>query len=162
MPGANFSRYEFTGEVLLVQVRRLDRVAGDIQIVARRVSNTIRDLRPLPNPVGERGVAVYLSLANQPHRERFGAAMRAENTPEDPLPDSSILPVQPCAEQELTVHPARPTFTSRRGKAIRHGAATCPKTLRVLNHLRGVLLDSPYTEADARHIAAALRNLHRA
>lgn len=166
VPGANFRMNEFTGGVLLAQVRKLDRVVSDIRAVARRVYEGIKDLlgvklRGLPDPAGELGVGVYLGFEDKARRDRFLAAMKAENVPGGPPSGSAVLPVQPYAERKLTVHPAWPSFNSPRGKAIQYGAASCPKTLDILNRFGGVALDPRYTEADTRDIVAAIRKAYR-
>lgn len=167
MPGGNFRMNEFTGGVLLAQVRKLDRVAAEIRAVARRVYEGIRDLpglrlRGLPDPAGELGVGVYLGFEDRARRDRFLAAMKAENIPGGPPSGSAVIPVQPYAERKLTVHPAWPAFTSPHGKAMQYGAASCPKTLDVLSRFGGVALDPKYTESDTRDIVAAIRKVYRA
>ncbi len=60
------------------------------------------------------------------------AAMKAENVPAHPPRGSVVLPVEPYVEKKLTVHPAWPSWTSERGKAICYGAASCPRTISIL------------------------------
>jgi len=43
-------------------------------------------------------------------------------------------------EHKRTVHPAWPSFTSERGRAIRYGAECCPRTLDILSRFAGVSL----------------------
>lgn len=165
VPGANFRMTEFTAGVLLAQVRKLDRIVSDVRAVARRVYEGVADLpglktRLLPDPQGELGVGVYLDLGAKEARDRFLAAMRAENVPASPPSGSAILPVQPYAEQKLTLHPKWPTFQSERGQAIRYGAASCPRTIGILNRFGGVLLDPKFTDNDTRDVIAAIRKVH--
>lgn len=161
MPGANFRMTEFTGAVLLSQVRKLDRIVGDIRAVARRVYEGIADLpglktRLLPDPGGELGVGVYLDLRSKEARDQFLKAMRAENVPASPPSGSVVLPLQPYAEKKLTLHPDWPTFRMGRGPQIRYGARSCPRTIDVLNRFGGVLLDPKFSESDTRDIVAAI------
>ena len=165
MPGSNFRMTEFTGGVLLAQVRKLDRIVADIRRVARRVYDGIADVpgfrtRLLPDAAGELGAGVYLDLGTNEARERFVAAMRAENLPAGGPSGSVVLPVQPYAEKKLTVHRAWPTFNSARGKAIQYGAASCPRTLDILGRFGGVPLDPGYTESDTGDIVAAIRKVY--
>ncbi len=162
---SNFRMNEFTGAVLVAQVRKLDRVASDIRAVARRVYEGIADLpglklRHRPDPAGELGVGVYLGFASKEKRDGFLAAMKSENVPCSPPSGSAVLPVQKYAEEKLTVHPAWPTFNSPRGKAIQYGAKSCPRTLDVLNRFGGVALDPKYTVSDTRDIVAAIRKVY--
>lgn len=165
MPGSNFRMTEFTGGVLLAQLRKLDRIVADIRKVARRVYEGIADLpgaktRLLPDPAGELGAGVYLDLGTKAARDRFLAALKAENIPAGGPSGSVVLPVQPYAEKKLTVHPAWPTFTSPRGRAMQYGAASCPRTLDILGRFGGVPLDPGYSEADTRDIVAAIRKVY--
>ncbi len=165
VPGSNFRMTEFTGAVLLSQVRRLDRIVGDIRAVARRVYDGISDLpglktRLLPDPAGELGVGVYLDLRSKEARDLFLKAMRAENVPASPPSGSVVLPVQPYAERKLTVHPDWPTFRAGRGPEIRYGAQSCPRTIDILNRFGGVLLDPKFSESDTRDIVAAIRKVY--
>lgn len=165
VPGSNFRMTEFTGAVLLGQVRKLDRIVGDIRAVVRRVYEGISDLpglktRLLPDPAGELGVGVYLDLGSKEARDRFLKAMRAENVPASPPSGSVVLPVQPYAEKKLTLHPDWPTYKAGRGPEIRYGASSCPRTLDVLNRFGGVLLDPKFSEADTRDIVAAIRKVY--
>ncbi len=165
MPGSNFRMTEFTGGVLLAQVRKLDRIVGDIRSVAKRVYEGIADIeglktRRLPDPAGELGAGVYVDLGTKEARDRFLAAMRAENVPAAGPSGSVVLPVQPYAEKKLTVHPAWPTFNSARGRAVQYGAAACPRTIGILNRFGGVLLDPGYTEADTRDVVAAFKKVY--
>lgn len=165
VPGANFRMNEFTGGVLVAQVRKLDRVAADIRAVAKRVYEGIADLpglrlRKRPDPAGELGVGVYLGFASKQKRDEFLAAMKSENVPGSPPSGSAVLPIQKYAEQKQTVHPAWPTFNSPRGKAIQYGAASCPKTLDVLNRFGGVALDPRFTLSETRDIVAAIRKVY--
>jgi len=165
VPGSNFRMTEFTGAVLLSQVRKLDRIVGDIRAVARRVHEGIADLpglrtRLLPDPAGELGVGVYLDLGSKEARDVFLKAMRAENVPASPPSGSVVLPVQPYAEKKLTVHPEWPTFRAGRGPEIRYGAQSCPRTIDILNRFGGVLLDPKFSESDTRDIVAAIRKVY--
>jgi 8-amino-3,8-dideoxy-alpha-D-manno-octulosonate transaminase len=144
--GCNFRMSEFTGGVLLAQMRKLDRIVEDVRSNARRVYAGISDLpgiplRHLPDPAGELGTGVYIDFTTQVRRDRFIELMKAENIPGSPPTGSAILPTQAYIENKMTVHPAWPTFNSERGKAIRYGAASCPRTIVVLNRFGGVLMD---------------------
>lgn len=165
--GTNFRMNEFTGAVLLSQIRKLDKVVGDIRAVAARVYEGIRNLpgaefRTLPDPAGELGSAVFLGFPDKARRERFQKAMAAENVPVRPPSGSVVLPVQAYIEAKRGVHPNWPTWNTPRGKAISYGAESCPKTLKILDRFAGVSLDPKFTESDTRDIVAAIRKAYAA
>ena len=163
--GSQFRMSEFTGGVLVAQLRKLDRIVADVRANARRIYDGIRDLpgiklRHLPDPDGELGSAVFLGFDSKERCERFRAAMKAENVLVDHPGGSAILPVQPYIEHKRTVHPAWPSFTSERGRAIQYGAACCPRTIDILSRFAGPSLDPKYSERDTADIVAAIRKVY--
>jgi dTDP-4-amino-4,6-dideoxygalactose transaminase len=165
LTGSQFRMSEFTGGVLLAQLRKLDRIVDSVRGSARRVYDGIRDLpgiklRGLPDPEGEIGSAVFVGFESKAQCERFRAAMKAENVPASLPGGSAILPVQPHVEHKRTVHPAWPSFTSERGKTIRYGAECCPRTIDILSRFAGVSLDPTYTHKDTDDIVAAIRKVY--
>jgi len=133
LAGPELPQNEFTGGVLLAQVRKLDRIIADVRRNARRVYTGIRDvpgihLRHLPDPEGELGSGVFLGFKTREERQRYGYAMRAEGVPVAGPAGSVVLSVVPEIEQRVTVAPGWPSFASARGKSIRYGRECCPRT----------------------------------
>jgi len=164
-PGTNFRMNEFTGGVLLAQLRKLDAVVKDVRTNGRRVYEGIRDmsgvkLRLLPDPAGELGSGIYMDFQTKASRDRYIAAMRAENVPAAAPSGSALLPTQPHIEKKQTLHPAWPSFTSERGRSIRYGAACCPRTIAILNRFAGVLMDPKFTKSDTDDIVTAIRKVY--
>jgi 8-amino-3,8-dideoxy-alpha-D-manno-octulosonate transaminase len=162
--GSQFRMNEFSGGVLLAQLRKLDRIVAAVRAHARRVYEGVKDqpglhLRHRPDPKGEVGSAVFFGFPDRARRDRFLAAMRAENVPAQPPFGSVLLPVQPYVERKVTVHPAWPSFRSARGRAIRYGAACCPHTIAILERFAGVALDPGFSRRDADDIVAAVRKV---
>ena len=163
--GTNFRMNEFSGGVLLAQLRKLDTIVSDARANARRVYDGIRDLpdlrlRHLPDPGGELGAGIYLGFRSKEQRDRFTAAMKDANVPVAPPVGSVLLPTQEYIEQKRTVHPAWPSFTSARGRTIQYGAACCPRTIDILNRYAGVLMDPKFTRRDTEEIVAAIRRVY--
>jgi 8-amino-3,8-dideoxy-alpha-D-manno-octulosonate transaminase len=160
-PGSQFRMSEFTGGVALAQLRKLDVIVENVRANARRVYEGIHDLpglrlRRLPDPKGELGSAVFLGFENKQKRDRYIAAMKAENVPAGPPGGSVLLPVLPHVEQKRTLHPAWPSFQSERGKTIIYGAACCPRTIDILGRFAGVSIDPKFSERDTADIVAAI------
>jgi len=163
--GSQFRMSEFTGGVLLAQLPKLDGIVTAVHAAARRVRQGIGDLpgirlRPLADAEGEVGSHVFLSFANRERRDRFKAAMAAENIPAHAPGASEILPIQPHIEQKRTIHPAWPSFASGRGPSIRYGASCCPRTIAVLDRAAGVALGPTFTPADTDDIVTAIRKVY--
>ena len=163
--GTNFRMSEFTGGVLLAQLRKLDRIVGDVRANARRVYEGVRDMpgatmRRLPDPEGEIGTGIFFGFKSKALRDRYMAAMKAEGVPVSPPGGSVILPIVPQIEKKMTASPNWPSFTSERGKSIQYGAATCPRTIDILDRFAGVLIDPKFTKADCDDAVAAIRKVH--
>lgn len=164
-PGSQFRMSEFTGGVLLAQLRKLDRIVAALRANAGRVYEGIRDLpgvrlRRLPDPKGELGTVVFLGFQGKEKRERYLAAMKGENVPASPPGGSVILPTVPHVEQKRTIHPAWPSFASERGRSIRYGAECCPRTIDILSRFAGVSVHPRFTERDTDDIVAAIRKVY--
>lgn len=163
--GNQFRMSEFTGGVLVAQLRKLDSIVEPLQTNARRIYDSLRDLpgiklRHRPDPAGDLGSGVFVGFDTKEQCQRFRAAMKAENVPAHGPGGSEILPVQPHIEHKRTVHPAWPSFTSERGRAIQYGAACCPRTIDILDRFAGVSMHPKFTAADADDVLAAIRKVY--
>jgi 8-amino-3,8-dideoxy-alpha-D-manno-octulosonate transaminase len=163
--GANYRMNEFTGGVMLVQLRKLDRMIDAARSHAARIYEGLRDLpgirfRKRPDPAGDLGSLVFLGFASKEQRDKYSAAMRAEGVPVGPPGGSVILPITPYIEKKIAMHPAWPTWTSPRGREIRYGAASCPRTIDILNRFAGVAVGPKYTRGDIDDIVAAIRKVY--
>jgi 8-amino-3,8-dideoxy-alpha-D-manno-octulosonate transaminase len=165
--GTNFRMSEFTGGVMLAQLRKLDRIIDAARSNSAQIYDRLRDLpgirfRKRPDPAGELGSLVFLGFASQEQRDKYSAAMRAEGVPVGPPGGSVILPIVPYIEKKIAMHPAWPTWTSPRGREIRYGAASCPRTIDILNRFAGVAVGPKYTRGDIDDIVAAIRKVYPA
>jgi 8-amino-3,8-dideoxy-alpha-D-manno-octulosonate transaminase len=167
MIGNQYRMSEFTGGVLLAQLRKLDTIVGALRGHARRVHEGIAglpglQLRRRPDPEGDTGTSVWLGFPSNAHRDKFLAAMRAENVPASPPLAVALMPLQPCVEHKLTAHANWPSFTSERGRSICYGAACCPRTIAVHRSFAGVTLDPKFSSSDIDDVVAALRKVYPA
>jgi 8-amino-3,8-dideoxy-alpha-D-manno-octulosonate transaminase len=167
MPGLNYRMNEFTGGVLLAQLRKLDTIIGDVRRNARRVYAGIRDvprvrLRRLPDAEGELGTGIFLGFPSSADRQGYANAMKAEGVPVASPGGSVVLPVVPEIEQKVTVAPRWPSFASERGQSIRYGRECCPRTLDILGRFAGVMMGPKYTERDTQDAVTAIRKVYPA
>jgi len=165
MIGSQYRMNEFTGGVLLAQLRKLDIIVDALRDHARRVYEGITDLPDLQlrrptDPEGDIGTSIYLGLPSHAHRGKFIAAMNAENVPAGAPSGVVIVPTQPYAEYKLTSHPNWPSFTSERGRSIRYGAECCPKTIAIDRRFAGIKLDPKFSRGDLNDIVAAIRKVY--
>jgi 8-amino-3,8-dideoxy-alpha-D-manno-octulosonate transaminase len=167
MIGSQYRMSEFTGAVLLAQLRKLDTIIDALRGHARRVYEGIADLpdvhlRRDTDPAGDIGTNILLGFPSEAQRNRFMTAMRAENVPAGTAPGGAIIPIQPYAENKLTSHPNWPSFASERGRSIRYGAECCPRTIAIHRRFAGVRLDPKYSSGDTSDIVAAIRKVYPA
>lgn len=165
--GANFRMNEFSGGVMLAQLRKLDMIIGKTRRMGRKVYDGVRDLpgihfRRLPDPQGELCVGVFVRFKTKEQRDRYVAALKNEGVPARGPGGSVILPIEPYIEKKVTAHPGWPTWNSPRGKAIRYGAASCPRTIDILSRFAGAAIHPMYTEKDVDQIISAIRKVYPA
>ena len=158
---------EFTGGVLLAQLRKLDRIVaavrGNAQLLYEGISGLPNlKLRLLPDPKGELGAGVFMDFGDKARCDRFLAAMKAENVPASKPGGSVILPILPHIMAKKTIHPHWPSFLSARGKAIPYGPGTCPNTIDILQRYGGVLMDPKFSRRDIDDIVKAIRKVYAA
>jgi len=165
MPGLNYRMSEFTGGVLLAQLRKLDTIVAAVRRNARRVYDGVSDLpgirlRRLPDPAGELGTGVFLGFESKEQRDRFAGAMKAEGIPVSAPAGSVVLPTVPEIEHKVTVTPRWPSFASERGRSIRYGRECCPRTIDILARYAGVMIGPRYTPRDTEDAVAAIRKVY--
>jgi len=167
MIGNQYRMNEFTGGVLLAQLRKLDTIIDALRGHARRVYEGTIDLSDLhlrhrPDPEGDIGTNIWLGLPSQAHRDKFIAAMSAGNVPASTPLAVALVPLQSYAEYKMTSHPNWPSFTSERGRSIRYGSECCPRTVAVHRRFAGITLDPKFSRGDVDDIVAAVRKVYPA
>lgn len=163
--GVNFRMNEFTGAVLLAQIRKLDKIAAKVRAAAKQVYDGVADLpgielRKRPDPAGDLGSTVQIGFPEKRRRDLFLELMKKENVPGSGPSGSVILPLQEHIIAKRAAHPNWPTWNSPEGKAVRYGPEACPRTIAVLNRFGGVAIDPSYGPAEARDIVTAIRKVY--
>jgi 8-amino-3,8-dideoxy-alpha-D-manno-octulosonate transaminase len=165
--GVNYRMNEMTGAVMLAQLRKLDRILAEQR---RRGAYVIERVNRLPGIKmrrsndyhGELHLTVDLLLPSQALRDQFLKAMRAENVPMDPPSAATILPAQASIVNKAVPHPAWPTFNWPRGKEIRYGADSVPRTMEIFNRTATLTVGPKYTDRVLDDIVAAITKVHTA
>jgi 8-amino-3,8-dideoxy-alpha-D-manno-octulosonate transaminase len=163
--GNQYRMSEFTGGVLLAQLRKLDTIINALRGLAGRVYQGIGDLgrlhlRQRPDPGGDIGTHIWFGFASQTQRDRFIAAMSDQNVPASVPLEVALVPLQPAAEYKLACHPNWPSFATDRGRAIRYGSECCPRTIAVHRRFAGIMLDPKFSREDERDIVTAIRKVY--
>lgn len=165
--GWQFRMSEYTGAVMRAQLRKLDRIVADFRDKGTRVTQGIADLpgiqfRKSNDREGALHSSVYIGTAGRAQRDRFVAALEAENIPAQPMEGSVILPLEPHIEKKQMLEPGWPSFATPEEKALPYGAACCPHTTDIWNRYAGIPMDPKYTHQDVAEIIAAVRKVHPA
>jgi 8-amino-3,8-dideoxy-alpha-D-manno-octulosonate transaminase len=163
--GWQFRMSEYTGAVLRAQLPKLDRIVADFRARGTRVAEGIADLpgiqfRKTHDSAGRLQSSVYFRTAGKDVRDRFLAALEAENIPASPMEGSVILPIEPFIEKKQVLEPGWPSFETAQGKNVSYGAACCPRTIDLWNRYVGVPIDPTYSDQDVNDIIAAIRKVY--
>ncbi|MGD0920717.1 MAG: DegT/DnrJ/EryC1/StrS family aminotransferase [Terriglobia bacterium] len=163
--GWQFRMSEYTGAVLRAQLPKLDLIVADFRARGTRVAEGIADLpgiqfRKTHDSTGRLQSSVYFRTAGKDVRDRFLAALEAENIPASPMEGSVILPIEPFIEKKQVLEPGWPSFETAQGKNVSYGAACCPRTIDLWNRYVGVPIDPTYSDQDVNDIIAAIRKVY--
>ncbi len=165
--GLNYRMNEMTGAVMLAQVRKLDRILAEQR---RRGGYVIERVSRIPGIKmrrsndwnGELHLTIDLLLSSQELRDQFLKAMKAENVPMERPSAAVVLPAQPPIANKAVPHPAWPTFNSPRGKEIRYGAESVPRTMEIFNRTATLTVGPKYDDRDLDDIVAAISKVYTA
>jgi 8-amino-3,8-dideoxy-alpha-D-manno-octulosonate transaminase len=162
---ANFRMNEFTGGIMLAQIRKLDTIIAAARKNAAKVYAGVRDLpgirfRLLPDPEGDCCRQIFVRFNDTEHCDKFSAAMRAEGVAVGKPGGSVLLPGQSYIVNKVTHNPAWPTWNSPRGKAIEYGTANYPRTVDILQRFAGPSMHPKHTDQDVADIIAAIRKVY--
>jgi len=167
LAGFNFRMSECTGAVMRAQLRKVDRIVADFRDKGTRVAQGIQDLpgihfRKHNDAEGGLRSFVYFRTAGKTQRDRFIAALKAENVPASTMEGSALLPVEPFIEKKQTVEAGWPSFAGAEEKSMRYGAACCPRTISIWQGYVGIPMDPKYSNQDVADIVAAIRKVYAA
>jgi dTDP-4-amino-4,6-dideoxygalactose transaminase len=102
-----------------------------------------------------------LRTSNRAQRDRFGAALGAENVPAAFMEGSVILPLEPFIEKKQTVENHWPSFDGPE-REISYGQGCCPRTIEIVDRYVGVPIDPTYSKQDVDDLIAAVRKVYLA
>jgi 8-amino-3,8-dideoxy-alpha-D-manno-octulosonate transaminase len=165
--GVNYRMNEMTGAVLLAQLRKLDGILAQQRrrggYVIERVSRIPGiKLRRSNDWKGELHLTLDLLLSSQELRDQFLKAMKAENVPMERPSAAVVLPAQPPIANKAVPHPAWPSFNSPRGRELRYGADSVPRTMEIFNRTATLTVGPKYSDRDLDDIVAAVTKVYTA
>jgi len=166
-PGTNLRINELTASVALSQLRKLDRILGDVRTRSRRVYEGIRDLEGIrfrlrPDAEGDPGAIVFIRFDTPAQCDDFLKRMKAEGVPATRPGSAALLPTVPFIEKKVSPRPNWPTFQTARGKAMVYGPEICRRSASIVNRFAGPSIDPKYSDSDIADIVAAIRKVYPA
>jgi len=166
-PGTNYRMNEMVGGVMRAQLRKVESIIAGLRQNGRYVKQRIKDvpglkLRLSHDPEGTIDWTIDLMLPNQQLRDRFIAAMEAENVSMGRPNGANYIPRLPYVVNKVAPHPEWPSFNSPRGKSIRYGVECCPRTQEIFARSATLTIGQKFTETDVKDIVAAITKVHRA
>ena len=131
------------------QLRKLDTIVAQQRRNWLFVKERIQELRGWKlrqshDPDGDIGWTLNLIFADKEMRNKFVAAMTAENVAMAAPSAATPLPPFPYIENKCVPHPAWPTFNTPRGPGNPYGAASCPRTLDIFNRAATLTIGPKY------------------
>ena len=168
MLGLNYRMNEETGAVLCAQVRKLETAIENHRRKHQYVTEKIKNLRgiklrPSNDPDGDINISLDLLLPTKDLRDRFIKAMTAENVPMDVgIQGTRNLPTMGYIEDKVAPHPQWPSFNTPRGKAMRYGAACCPRSIDLKNRYASLYIGPKWTDEDLDDVVKAVTKVHAA
>jgi 8-amino-3,8-dideoxy-alpha-D-manno-octulosonate transaminase len=168
MLGLNYRMNEETGAVLCAQLRKMETALANHRRMHRYVTEKLKDLhgiklRPSNDAEGEIGISLDLLLPSQGLRDRFIKAMTAENVPMDVgILGTRNLPTMGYIEDKVAPHSQWPSFNTLKGKAMRYGAACCPRSVDLKNRYASLYIGPKWTDDDLKDVVSAVTKVHAA
>jgi 8-amino-3,8-dideoxy-alpha-D-manno-octulosonate transaminase len=168
MLGLNYRMNEETGAVLCAQLRKMETALANHRRMHRYVTEKLKDLhgiklRPSNDAEGEIGISLDLLLPSQGLRDRFIKAMTAENVPMDVgILGTRNLPTMGYIEDKVAPHSQWPSFNTLKGKAMRYGAACCPRSVDLKNRYASLYIGPKWTDEDLDDVVKAVTKVHAA
>ena len=165
--GLNYRMNEESGAIMGAQLTKIETNLARHRQMYRQVREKLSGfegmkLRASNDVEGEIGITFDIILPNQEVRDKFIKAMAAENVPMTEIGAAIVLPISPYIETKQQPHPAWPTFSSPRGKAIRYGAECCPRTIDLWKRSATLSIGPKYSDDDVKDIISAVTKVHSA
>jgi 8-amino-3,8-dideoxy-alpha-D-manno-octulosonate transaminase len=165
--GLNYRMNEESGAIMGAQLAKIEPHLARHREMYRYVHEKLNDLpgmklRASNDLEGEIGITLDITFPSQDLRDKFAKAMVAENVPMGPIGAAVVLPISPYVESKQQPHPAWPTFSSPRGKAVRYGAQCCPRTIDLAQRSATLSIGPKYSDDDVKDIVSAVTKVHSA
>lgn len=164
-PGDNYRMNEFSGGVLLAQIKKLDSMVQDQRGNAMVIREGIKHIngitfRSQPDPEGDIGYCIGIKVGNKSKRDKCVDELRKRGISAGALSGSVLLPIQESVINKNTRHPNWPSFQSPEGKAIQYGKESCRQTLDIYDTHVLLRIGPKYTTYDNQRIIDSFKKVY--
>jgi 8-amino-3,8-dideoxy-alpha-D-manno-octulosonate transaminase len=165
--GDQFRMTELSAAMALAQLRKVDRIKAHCRGLSARVMDQIKDLsslkpRRIPDPTGDTGFEMYLSLPTQELAGEFSKRLEAMNVNAKKTTFTYCHYAREYCQTGLAHHPnASPFKDMKPWPAKGYRREDFPRTEAIVHNFLALPVGMKYTDDDADYIAAAVREVHR-
>jgi 8-amino-3,8-dideoxy-alpha-D-manno-octulosonate transaminase len=164
--GGQYRMTELTAAVALEQLRKLDRLVGHCRSLRDRVLAKVRGLpgvalRRVPDPAGDTGFEIYLSLPTPELADAFRRRLDALNVNSNRVTGTYCHYAREyCRTGHAHAPAASPFAGTEPWPAPGYRAEDFPRTEAIIHRFVALPLGATYTPDDADYIGDAVRHVH--
>ena len=165
--GDQFRMTELTAAMALAQLRKVDRIKAHCRDLSARVMDQIKDLsslkpRRIPDPTGDTGFEMYLSLPTKDLAIAFSKRLESMNVNAKKTTFTYCHYAREYCQTGHAHHPdASPFKGMKPWPAKGYRREDFPRTEAIIHNFLALPVGMKYTPEDADYIAAAVREVHR-
>jgi 8-amino-3,8-dideoxy-alpha-D-manno-octulosonate transaminase len=164
--GDQFRMTELCAAMALAQLRKVDTIKNHCRKLSARILDQIKDLkgltpRRIPDPTGDTGFEIYLSLPNTELAQEFSKRLESMNVNAKKTTFTYCHYAREyCTSGDAHTHAASPFKQFKTWPAPGYRREDFPRTEAIVHTFLALPLGMKYTEEDADYIAAAVRQVH--
>ena len=165
--GDQFRMTELTAAMALAQLRKVDFIKQHCRRISAKIMDGIKSLsgmtpRRIPDPAGDTGFEIYLSLPTKELAVEFSKRLEAMNVNAKKTTFTYCHYAREYCQTGHAHHPdASPFKDMKPWPAKGYRREDFPKTESIIHNFLALPIGVKYTDEDADYIVAAVKQVHR-
>ncbi|MEA2735452.1 MAG: hypothetical protein QOE14_1903, partial [Humisphaera sp.] len=165
--GDQFRMTELTAAMALAQLRKVDFIKQHCRKISARIMDGIKNLsgvtpRKIPDPAGDTGFEIYLSLPTKDLAVAFSQKLEAMNVNAKKTTFTYCHYAREYCQTGHAHTPAASPFKDMKPwPAKGYRREDFPKTESIIHNFLALPIGVKYTDEDADYIVAAMKQVHR-
>ena len=165
--GDQFRMTELTAAMALAQLRKVDFIKQHCRRMSAKIMAGIKDLsgftqRKIPDPTGDTGFEIYLSLPTKDLAVEFSKRLEALNVNAKKTTFTYCHYAREYCQTGHAHHPAASPFKNLSEWPARgYRREDFPRTESIIHNFLALPIGVKYTDEDADYIIAAVKHVHR-